>query len=76
MQVLYKLSAVTFTVWPQHQTGIQVTKSYVKVLIQQQQQQQQCIYLKKYKVYNTLCPAIVIAMFLLLEIIHLAPAHN
>ena len=24
---------------------------------QQQQQQQQCIYLKKYKVYNTLCPA-------------------
>ena len=22
-----------------------------------QQQQQQCIYLKKYKVYNTLCPA-------------------
>ena len=27
------------------------------MLQQQQQQQQQCIYLKKYKVYNTLCPA-------------------
>ena len=30
---------------------------YLSIYQQQQQQQQQCIYLKKYKVYNTLCPA-------------------
>ena len=33
------------------------TDLFIYLSIYQKQQQQQCIYLKKYKVYNTLCPA-------------------
>ena len=43
----------TFANYPHSFTLLQLGILYNKT----QQQQQQCIYLKKYKVYNTLCPA-------------------
>ena len=49
LRVLYQLRFL-FLIFSQLSPQITVFSSL-------QQQQQQCIYLKKYKVYNTLCPA-------------------